>query len=103
MKKEVRGINILVIIDAMVKVRKALEAQSIPVQVEQVNTTPITPEFDIEAELALREKRALRFNSPFDKEATRKILLEEHRKKEAAQQSKSIESVYQPVSIFNEE
>ena len=77
--------------------------ESIPVQAEQVDTTPITPEFDIEAEIARLEKRALRFNSPFDKEATRKILLEEHRKKEAGQQRKSIESVYQPVSIFNEE
>ena len=77
--------------------------ESIPVQTEQVNTTPVTPEFDIEAELARLEARALRFNSPFDKEATRKILLEEHGKKEAAQQRKSIESVYQPVSIFNKE
>ena len=77
--------------------------ESIPVQTEQVDTTPITPEFDIEAELALREKRALRFNSPFDKEATRKSLLEEHRKKEAAQFRKSIKSLNQPVSIFNKE
>lgn len=40
MKKEVRGIIILVIIDAMVKVRKALEAQSIPVQVVSCGSTP---------------------------------------------------------------